>query len=289
MIFEREASPSCRDEPVSGNPHERQRGATRHPSVAGTCIDIDAIALSPDGIAAVGTPRGGFSIDAERRFFAWLCSAILVMAVIGFTRTYLLVPALGMPADTPRYTPLIHLHATIMFAWCVLLAVQAWLVAGGRIALHRRLGIAGFALYLAMVAVGPIVAIHSVIRYGPDELSFLAVSLGNVVAHTLLLGAAFHWRRRPDLHKRLMCLGMVALLTAPFGRLAELPLMLQHVVGPGLVVVALAAWDLHARGRVHPVTLWLGPAMLLWELLPNLYMESEPWLRIAHWLVGFAP
>lgn len=235
------------------------------------------------------TLRAGLSIDAERRFFAWLCAAILAMAVIGFSRTYLLVPVLGMPADTPRYTPLIHLHAAIMFAWCLLLAAQAGLVAGGRIALHRRLGMAGFALYLAMVAMGPLVAIHSATRYGPDELSFLAVSTGNVVAYTLLLGAAFHWRRRPDLHKRLMCLGMVALLTAPFGRLAELPLMLQHVIGPGLVIVALAAWDLYAYRGVHPVTRWLGPALLAWELLPNLYMESEAWLRIARWLVGFAP
>ena len=183
--------------------------------------------------------RANLSIDAERRFFAWLCSAILALAVIGFARTYLLVPVLGMPSDTPRYTPLIHLHAAIMFAWCLLLMAQAWLVAGARVALHRRLGMAGFALYLAMVVVGPMVALHSVTRYGPDELSFLAVSLGNVFAYTLLLGAAFFWRGRADLHKRLMCLGMVTLLTAPFGRLAEWPWMLQHVIGPGLVVVAL--------------------------------------------------
>ena len=233
--------------------------------------------------------RANLSIDAERRFFAWLCSAILALAVIGFARTYLLVPVLGMPSDTPRYTPLIHLHAAIMFAWCLLLMAQAWLVAGARVALHRRLGMAGFALYLAMVVVGPMVALHSVTRYGPDELSFLAVSLGNVFAYTLLLGAAFFWRGRADLHKRLMCLGMVTLLTAPFGRLAEWPWMLQHVIGPGLVVVALVAWDLHARRRVHPFTRWLGPALLLWQLLPKLYMGSTTWLRIAHWLVGFAP
>jgi hypothetical protein len=232
--------------------------------------------------------RPGIDLAAERRFFARLCTAILAMAVIGFSRTYLLAPVIGMPQGTPPYTPLIHLHAAVMFAWCVLLMAQAWLVAGGRIALHRRLGMCGFALYLAMVVVGPLVAIHSVTRYGPDELSFLAVSLGNVVAYALLLGAAFLWRRRPDLHKRLMCLGMVALLSAPFGRLAELPLLLQHVIGPGLVVVALIAWDWHTRRNLHPVTRWLGPAVLLWELLPNLYMESEAWLRIARWLVAFA-
>jgi hypothetical protein len=29
------------------------------------------------------------SVATERRFFAWLCSAILAIAVVGFTRTYL--------------------------------------------------------------------------------------------------------------------------------------------------------------------------------------------------------
>lgn len=234
-------------------------------------------------------PRAEVGLAGERRFFLWLCVGILATVMIGFARTYLLVPVLGMPAGTPPYGPLIHLHGVVMFAWCLLLVVQAGLVPAGRIALHRRLGTFGFVLFVAMVVLGPLVALHSVTRYGPGELSFLAVSLGSVPAYTALFGAAFYWRRRPDLHKRLMVLGMVVLLTAAFGRLSKWPFMPQHVVGPGLVVLALIGWDLHARRRVHPVTAWMGPAVLIWELLPNLYMESEAWLRIARWLVAFAP
>ncbi len=233
--------------------------------------------------------RAEVGLAAERRFFFWLCVGILVVVVIGFARTYLLVPVLGMPADTPPYGPLIHVHGAVMFAWCLLLVVQAGLVPAGRVALHRRLGALGFVLYLAMVVLGPLVALHSVTRYGPGELSFLAVSMGALLASTVLFGAAFYWRRRADLHKRLMILGMVVLLTAAFGRLRDWPLLHPQVVGPGLVVLALIGWDLHARRRVHPVTAWLGPAVLIWELLPNLYMESEAWLRIARWLVTFAP
>lgn len=70
----------------------------------------------------------------------------------------------------------------------------------------------GVALYFALVLLGPVVAVNSTARQGapPDELAFLAVSTGNIVAYTLLFGAALHWRRRPDVHKRLMLLGMVA-------------------------------------------------------------------------------
>lgn len=78
---------------------------------------------------------------------------------------------------------------------------------------------------------------------------------------------------------------MVVLLTAPFGRLIDLPYQLPHVLGPGLVVLALAAWDQYAFGRLHRVTQYVGPALLVWELVPNLYMYSERWLSFSRWLV----
>ncbi len=223
----------------------------------------------------------------EHRFFTGLALAMLGLAVAGFLRTYLLVPVLGLPGGALSFTPLVHLHAAVSFGWCVLFLVQGWLVASGRTPQHRRMGVVGVALYAALVLLGPFVAVHSAARHGatPDELAFLAVSTGNILAYTGLFGAALHWRRRPDVHKRLMVLGMVAMLTAPFGRILELPFLLEHVVGPGLVVAALAYWDRRALGRLHFVTRYGGPAILLWEFLPNAYMTSAWWLATARWLV----
>jgi hypothetical protein len=227
---------------------------------------------------------------ADRLFFAWLALAILSMAVAGFTRTYILVPFVGLPAGSLPPTVLVHFHAAISFAWCVLLLAQSSLVVAGHTLRHSKLGWIGFALYIGLVVTGPLVAIRSVARAGspPDELAFLAVSLGNVLAYTAIFGAAFHWRRRPAIHKRLMMVGMVVLLSAPFGRLIDLPYQLPHVLGPGLVVLALVAWDHYALGGVHPVTKCLGPAVLAWELVPNLYMDSSWWLSFSRWLVRVA-
>jgi hypothetical protein len=227
---------------------------------------------------------------SERRFFAWLSVAILAMAVAGFLRTYILVPVLGLPADALEPTLLVHIHAFVFFAWCVLLVVQSWLVALNRVSDHRKIGLLGVALYGGLVVTGPLVAIRSAIRYGSstDQLAFLAVSLGNVLAYTAIFGAAFYWRRRPDVHKRLMVVGMVALLTASFGRLVPFPYLLEHVVGPSTVVIALAVWDYLAYRRVHFVTKYIGPAVLIWELLPNLFMHSAWWLAFARWLLNVA-
>jgi hypothetical protein len=223
----------------------------------------------------------------EHRFFTRLALAMLGLTVLGFSRTYLLVPQLGLPADTLPFTPLVHLHAAVAFGWCVLFAVQSWLVASGRTPQHRTLGALGVVLYGALVLLGPFVAVHSTARYGspPDELAFLAVSTGNIIAYTVLFGAALHYRRRPDVHKRLMVLGMVAMLTAPFGRILPFPYLLNHVVGPGLVVAALVWWDYRALGKLHRLTRYGGPLILLWELLPNAYMTSAWWLATARWLV----
>ncbi len=228
------------------------------------------------------------AVKAERRRFAWLAVAILVMALIGFTRTYLLVPWLGMPRDTPGYSWLIHLHAAVFFGWLLFFVLQSFWVGSGQIQRHRQFGAAGLLLYVGLVVTGPLVAVHSVHRYGgtPNDLSFLAVSLGNVLAYALIIGAGFVYRRRPAVHKRLMVIGMVPLLTAPFGRLGDYPLMLQHVLGPGLVLVALAVIDWRGQGRVHLLTRTLGPAVLAWELLPNLYMHTDAWRSLARALAG---
>lgn len=225
---------------------------------------------------------------AEHRFFTTLALAMLAFTIAGFARSYLLVPQLGRPDGTLPFTTLVHVHAVVAFGWCLLFVLQSWLVATGRTPQHRRLGLLGVAWYLALVLLGPFVAINAPARYGspPEELAFLAVSVGNILAYTALFGAALLWRRQPDVHKRLMVLGMVAMLTAPFGRLVAMPYQFDHVVGPGLVVLALSWWDRRALGHLHRVTAYGGPAILLWELLPNAYMESAWWMHTAQWLVA---
>lgn len=232
--------------------------------------------------------RSRTNLAIERRYFAWLSTAILMVALFGFSRTYFLVPILGLPPDSLPPTPLVHAHAAIFFSWCVLLVVQSWLVASNRVVQHKQLGLLGLVLYCGLIVSGPLVALRSAVRYGAtvDELAFLSVSLGNVLAYTSIFAAAFYWRRRPDIHKRLMLVGMVVLLTAPFGRFLSFPYQLPHVIGPGLVVIALAIWDRHAYGKAHFVAKYVGPAVLLWELLPNFYMNSAWWLAFSHWLVS---
>src|SRR3546814_7533931 len=169
------------------------------------------------------------SHTGERRLYS--AAAVLALALVfaGFARTYYLRSAF----DGPPLTLLLYVHGSVMTSWLVLFIVQARLAARGHAGVHRRLGAFGALLALAVLVLGSMVAVTGA-RLGhsppgaPPPLVFLAVPLGDMLVFALLVGAALWFRRRSDIHKRLMLLGCVGLLTAA---LARIPLTLLREGG----------------------------------------------------------
>ena len=82
--------------------------------------------------------------------------------VSGFARTYYGPLTMGGPRATLTggpWTVVVHAHAALFTAWVVLFIVQTALISSRRVAVHRRLGIAGALLAAAMVAAGVLMAI----------------------------------------------------------------------------------------------------------------------------------
>jgi hypothetical protein len=224
----------------------------------------------------------------ERRLYALAASTALLVVLIGFARTYYLKFAFG----TPPLSLLLQVHGAVMTAWFALFVAQATLVARGRVDLHRRLGVFGALLALAVLAIGTTVAITGArLGHAPPglpPLAFLAVPLGDMLVFALLAGAALSLRRRGDFHKRLMLLASLSLLTAP---LARIPLLQQGGIvacfsATLALVLACVAWDATAHRRLHPAFAW-GAALvaLSWPL--RLALAGTPqWQAFAHWLAG---
>ena len=91
----------------------------------------------------------------------------------------------GVVTGAKSLTPLVHLHAAVFSAWLVLYLVQTGLVASGRTVLHKRLGIAGVVLAVAVVGVGCQTAVTAARRgydlsldNRHDPLRFLVFTLG---------------------------------------------------------------------------------------------------------------
>lgn len=235
--------------------------------------------------------RSSASRSIERRLYTLAAVATLLVVLAGFARTYYLKLAFG----TPPLSLLLHVHGLVMTAWFVLFIVQARLVAGGRTDLHRRLGVFGAVLALAVLVLGTTVAVTGA-RLGhvppnaPPPLVFLAIPLGDMVVFAILVGSALWFRRRSDIHKRLMLLSCVGLLTAAIARI-PLPWLQQGgIVAFFLVTVVLVlacvSWDTVVHRRLHPAFGW-GAALIAVSWPLRLALTQTPqWQSFAQWVAG---
>jgi len=224
----------------------------------------------------------------ERLFYVGMAVAILITVLLGFSRSYFL----KLHYSTPSLSPLLHLHGLVFTSWILLFLTQTTLVAARRTDIHRRLGVLGGVLAALVLILGTITAIIRVKAGsapipGVPPLSFLAVPLFDMVVFAILVGAAFHYRHRADVHKRLMTLATISLLSAP---IARLPFEFMKAGPPAffgltdLFIVALLVYDLATRRRVHPATIWGGLIIVASQPLRLMISGTPAWLAFAGWL-----
>ena len=226
-------------------------------------------------------------VPRRRRFYTGMALAIALTVFAGFAPTYYLRPWFQ---STPL-GGLVHLHGLVFTGWVLLFLVQSTLIAAGRTALHRRLGVAGAVLAVLLVVVGTTTAIAGASRGagppGVPPLAFLAVPFFDMVVFTGLVAVGLWHRRRADIHKRLMTLATIALLGAP---IARLPFGARMIGLPGvfaladLFLVACIAYDLTTLRRVHPATIWGGLAIVVSQPLRLAISGTGLWLGFARWL-----
>ena len=144
----------------------------------------------------------------------------------GFASTYYLRLLSGGPTVTLTggpFTALVHVHGALFTAWVLLFIVQTALVASRRVAVHRRLGVAGAVLAAAMVVAG-LLDRHrhggaGLGAAGDGPLAFLIIPLFDMVLFATFVTAALALRRDKEAHKRLMLLAYVSIIVAAVGRL----------------------------------------------------------------------
>ncbi len=233
-----------------------------------------------------------------RWFYVALAIAMLATTILGFSQTYFL-PLAGGRFDGP---PLHHIHGFFFFAWLLLFLIQSWLVASGRTAFHRDLGMLGIAIATAMVfsvMVTVVERIHffDALGTGDSMRVFAWVQVGGMAFFGTVFTLAIVNARKPESHKRLMALASISLLDAPIARIIGLnllpppppgpplhpPVMLAVIGGLASLVFIAAAmmYDWRTRGRPHPVYIWGGLALLVFQLTRAPISETGLWMNIA--------
>jgi len=226
----------------------------------------------------------------DRRLYILAAIVTPLIVLAGFARTYYLKPFFNTP-DLP--SRIVHLHGIVMTAWVLLFITQVSLVAARRTRVHQRLGIAGGVLAALVVIVGVLTALFAAARDhtpGPPALAFLVVPLGDMLVFSVLVGLALYFRRKLQVHKRLMLLAAINLLTPA---IARIPLSFIANGGPlaffgltDLVLLAFVAYDTVKHRRLHPVFLWGSIFIIAMQPLRLLLAGTSVWMNFAATLVA---
>jgi hypothetical protein len=224
----------------------------------------------------------------ERLFYVGMAVAMLITVFAGFSRSYFLKAHFG----TPELSLLLHVHGLVFTSWILLFLAQTTLVAARRTDIHRRLGVFGGVLAALLLILGTATAIIRVKAGsapipGVPPLAFLAIPFFDMVVFAILVGGAFYYRHRANVHKRLMTLATIALLSAP---IARLPFEFMKVGPPAffgltdLFIAALVVYDLATSKHIHRATLWGGLLIVASQPLRLMISGTAAWIAIASWL-----
>jgi hypothetical protein len=118
----------------------------------------------------------------------------------------------------------------------------------------------------------------------------MVVPLGDILIFAILIGLALYFRRRSHVHKRLMLLAAINLLTPA---IARIPVGFIANGGPlaffiltDICLLAAVAFDTIKHRRLHPVFLWGSIFLIAMQPLRLLLAGTGIWMRFATALVS---
>jgi hypothetical protein len=231
--------------------------------------------------------RAPIAAAVRNRFYPLIAVALALVTFVGFSRTFYL----SFLFDVRPLTLLVHLHGIVFTAWVLLFIAQTRFIAANNYVLHRKVGIAGAVLAALIVIVGVVTAIVGAADARPRAMGFNGREflIFPFVAISMFAGfatAAIGLRRRPDLHKRLMVMAMIAVVGPAVARILRLVHGEQwFLTGEIVAACVFVGWALindWAKHRiVHPVYLWGGAFVIGTWPLRAWIASTDAWERIA--------
>lgn len=237
-----------------------------------------------------------------RYFYFHMALACAAVAFLGFAPTYWL----PLAHRSLSASPVVHFHGFLFFTWTVFFAFQSWLAASGRIARHRALGIVGVSLATAMTIFGFLVSVHVMkhsAAFGQTDagIAFSIVPFSGIAFFAVVFSLAIANVRQGEVHKRLMLLAGISLLDAAVARwfltfLAPpgppgpppVPVTIAPALVAYLLLVVAMVHDRRTNGRIHPVFVYGGLALVAVKLLNWPISMTPGWHSLAGGILALA-
>ncbi len=224
------------------------------------------------------------------KYFYFVMSLLVAAIVVwGFSHT---VEQNLFHAAPPRPL-LLWFHGAAFSGWIAFFIFQSTLVRTHNVKWHRFFGWFGAGLGMVMVPLGVTTSIvmgrfdiHTLHETGVD--SFLIVPWYDMVAFATFFSLAVLWRKKSELHRRLIFIATCCLLDAAFGRIDYI---FNHNLYfwclDGVILLGVVR-DLVVNRRIHKVYLVSLPTLIVWQaFVVHTYASASAWwLRIADRVLG---
>jgi len=225
----------------------------------------------------------------RRLFFVMMATAVIVTVFAGFAPTFDLRGSFTQ--DRPM-SFLLHVHGIVFSAWVSIFLFQTLLIARGSRALHQRLGWIAVGIAATMVILVVAAMIEQLRRMGgfPPPPLALALSAFDIAVFAILVGAAIHYRKQPDWHKRFMLSATILLLGAPMFRVVIHYVGIADMSKVGIISTLLVdafflpcfAYDLVTRRRIHPAYFAALVLIVLDQIVQVKVVSWTPWINFSN-------
>jgi hypothetical protein len=192
--------------------------------------------------------------------------------------------------EKPPPPAILNVHGAVYVLWLGLVSTQIFLVETANIRLHKTLGWWTAGVSAVMVPLGAVAALVDMTRqvghpdYAPQ---FLGLEFADMAAFGILVGAGLLRRKDFPAHKRLMILAALSIVDASFSRAWQIEIKVtppgqfgwwfQYFGGTALMLIAMAAWDLWRRRRIHPAVLFGAVVLGAQQAVAVLLQFSPGW------------
>jgi hypothetical protein len=244
--------------------------------------------VSQNAVVGRSTSFAGRNGLLDRYFYFGMSLLVAAIVVWGFSKT--VDAALFHPAIPRPF--LLWIHAAVFSAWVAFYIFQSALVRTRQVKWHRFFGWFGVALGALMIPLGLAIAVvmgrfdaHQL--HQPDP-AFLSVPFFDILMFATFVVLGVSWRRRPEMHRRLLLMGTCCLLDAPFDRFDFIYYHDLGFVFVDAVILLGVMRDVTVDRRIHKVYLMGLPPLMAAQALAMFLWHGSPgwWLRMTQAILG---
>jgi len=237
--------------------------------------------------------------NAERIFFAAAGGFLFIIMLIGFQQFYLHGKAFPSHPMFPPLKALLMAHGIATTSWMTLFVIQTVLIVGNSVRIHMTLGLFGIALALAVVVLGSWTGVATarlepeLIRGGLNRKQFLIVPITDMLKFGVFVTIAVWNRYRPQIHRPMMLLATLTMISAAVGRIPAIQNLYASsvweqwfgaffpklVIGAAFLIIKTIITRKFDRWFAGGFALLLVASFLIWQIAPG-----AAWERVANFL-----